>query len=288
MKKAMLVMNPRSGKGKAPLIEKLAIGIAREHGYELDVRKVERHGHGTELAQEAVSSGMDMVVSAGGDGTLNSIAAGLIGTKVPLGIIPLGSGNGYARSLELPLKPEDALHRAFTGTPKLMDVCYLNDQAFLGVAGIGFDARVAHRFDKSKGRGMWGYAKIIIQEVLGAKTMHVSVHANGEQITEELLMLVFCNTREFGNGADISPGSRPDDGLAELRLVRKPPFLSMLKALWQMYTHRADDSKHIRNVVTTKATVLQTGTLAHLDGEPVEVGNEVRFRLEAERLWLVV
>lgn len=288
MKHAMLVMNPRSGKGKAPLIEQLAERIALEHGYDLDVRMVERHGHGTELAKEAVSKGMAMVVSAGGDGTLNSIATGLIGTKVPLGIIPLGSGNGYARSLELPLKPKDALHRAFTGKPKLMDVCYLNDQAFLGVAGIGFDARVAHRFDKSKGRGMWGYTKIIIQEVLGAKPMKVSVTANGEHITEEVLMLVFCNTREFGNGADISPGSRPDDGLAELRLIRKPSFFPMMKALWQIYTHRADQSKYLRNVVTTEATVEQAGTLAHLDGEPVEVGHQVRFRLEAERLWVVV
>lgn len=288
MKKALLVINPRSGKGKAPMIEMAAIRIAQEHGYELTVRKVEDHGHGTQFAQEAVSSGMDRVVSAGGDGTLNSIAAGLIGTNVALGIIPLGSGNGYARSLELPLEPTEALHRAFTGTAKLMDVCYLNDHAFLGVAGIGFDARVAHRFDKSKGRGMWGYAKIIIQEVLGAKPMKVTVITNGERITEQVLMAVFCNTREFGNGAVISPGSRPDDGLAEIRLVRKPPFFSMLKALWQIYTHRADSSKFIRNLVTTEATVVQGGTLAHLDGEPLDVGNDVRFRLETGRLWVVV
>jgi len=223
----------------------------------------------------------------GGDGTLNTVAAGLLGTIVPVAVVALGSGNGYARSLGLPLKPEAALHRAFTGTPGQMDVCFLNDIPFLGTAGIGFDARVAHRFDKSKGRGMLGYAKIIIQEVFGAPPMRVVVKANHETTEQQVLMVVFCNTREFGNGAVISPGSLPDDGLAEVRVVRKPGFFPLIKAFYQIYTHKADRSPYIRNIATTEAMVHQDGTLAHLDGEPYEVGHEVHFRLEPKRLWVI-
>jgi len=207
---------------------------------------------------------------------------------VAIGVVAMGSGNGYARSLGLPLDAEAALHRAFTGERKKMDICYLNDMPFLGTAGIGFDARVAHRFDKSKGRGMLGYAKIIVQEILGTPPMRVTGEVHGQRIDEDVLMVVFCNTREFGNGAVISPGSRPDDGLAEIRVVRKPSFFPLIKAFIQIYTHKADKSKYIRNLVTTEANFHQTGTLAHLDGEPVEVGNDVRFRLEKERLWVVV
>lgn len=287
MKSAMLVMNPRSGKGRATHVREAAERLAKDHGFSLDIRTIDGPGHGTELAREAVAKQYDRVICVGGDGTLNTIAAGLIGTNVPAGLVAQGSGNGYARSLGLPLKPEAALQRAFTGTAGLMDVCYLNDIPFLGTAGIGFDARVAHRFDKSKSRGMLGYAKIIIQEVFGAPPMRAVVKANHETTEEQVLMVVFCNTREFGNGAVISPGSLPDDGLAELRVVRKPGFFPLIKAFYQIYTHKADRSPYIRNIATTEATVHQGGVLAHLDGEPYEVGHEVRFRLEAKRLWVI-
>lgn len=283
--RVMVIFNPRSGKKQAPQIKAIAQPLLRE-GHELDLREIEGPGHGTELAREAVENRCDRVISVGGDGTNNAIAQGLVGTAVPLGIVAMGSGNGYARSIGLPLEPERALRHALTAKPVQMDVCYLNDHLFLGTAGIGFDARVADRFDKSKSRGMFGYARIIIQEVFGAPSMPVTVNANGAEISEAVLMLVFCNTREFGNGADISPGSKPDDGVAELRVVRKPSFFPLIKAFVQIYTHKADNSAYIRNITTTEASVWQRDTIAHLDGEPVEVGHDIRFRLEAKRLWV--
>jgi YegS/Rv2252/BmrU family lipid kinase len=261
--------------------------VRQEISAELELREIEGPGHGTELAREAVTQGFDRVISVGGDGTNNAIAQGLVGTTVPLGIVAMGSGNGYARSLGLPLEPTAALRHALTAPAAAMDVCYLNDHLFLGTAGIGFDARVAYRFDKSKGRGMFGYAKIIVQEILGAAPMPVRVTIDGATTEHEVLMLVFCNTREFGNGADISPGSKPDDGMAELRVVRKPGFFPLVKAFVQIYTHKADKSAYILNLTATKASVWQRDTIAHLDGEPLEVGHDILFRLEADRLWVV-
>ncbi len=285
--KAMVIYNPRSGKKQAARIKAIAATSAAARDVHLDLRGIEGPGHGTVLAREAVAQGFDRVISVGGDGTNNAIAQGLVNTKVPLGIVAMGSGNGYARSIGLSLDPEKALAHALTGTARGMDVCYLNDHLFLGTAGIGFDARVADRFDKSKSRGMFGYAKIIVQEIFGAPPMRVVVKANHETTESQVLMVVFCNTREFGNGADISPGSLPDDGLAELRIVTKPSFFPLIQAFVQIYTHQADKSKYIRNIATREAQVWQAGTIAHLDGEPVEVGNEVRFRLEPKRLLVV-
>lgn len=285
--RARLIYNARSGKKRAPQIVAIAERLRKEMDVEFDLCAVEGPGHGTVLAREAVASGYDRVISVGGDGTNNTIAQGLIGTKVPMGIVAMGSGNGYARSIGLSLDPEQALRHALKGAARQMDVCYLNDLPFLGNAGIGFDARVAHRFDKSKSRGMFGYAKIIVSEILGAPPMRVVVKANHDTTESNVLMLVFCNTREFGNGANISPGSLPDDGLAELRVVRKPPFFPLINAFFQIYSGKADRSRYITNIATTSATVWQEGTLAHLDGEPLEVGHEVRFRLEPKRLWVV-
>ncbi len=287
MERMMLVINPRSGKGLAPGARSVAERMAKARGIQLDVRTIAGPGDGKLLAEEAIALEYDRIISAGGDGTLNAVASGMLGSSLQLGVVALGSGNGYARSLGLPLKPEDALYRALTGEVRLMDIGYLNDMPFLGTAGIGFDARVAYRFDKSKSRGMFGYAKIIAQEILGTPPMDITLNVNGKRIQEKVLMVVFCNTQEFGNGAVISPGSLPDDGLGEVRIVRKPPFFPLIKAFYQIYTRNADRSVYIRNEVTTEATAHQSGTLAHLDGEPVEIGHEVRFRLEPKRLWVV-
>jgi diacylglycerol kinase (ATP) len=285
--KVTLLLNPRAGKKRALTVQDSARAIAAELGVALDIQVITAPGEGTTLARSAVEQGADRVISVGGDGTLNAIAAGLVGTKVPLGIVAMGSGNGYARSQKLPLDPVKALRIAMTGTASAMDVCYLNDRLFLGTAGIGFDARVAWEFDRSEARGMWNYLRITLKEILGARPMRVVVKANNETSEHQVLMLVFCNTREFGNGAIISPGSAPDDGLAELQLVSKPSFFPLMKAFYDVYTNRADKSKYVKTVVTREAQVHQAGSLAHLDGEPTVIGNEVRFRLEPKRLWVV-
>jgi diacylglycerol kinase (ATP) len=217
---------------------------------------------------------------------LNAVAQGLLGSSTGLGIVPVGSGNGYARSLGIPLRPKEAMLLALTATPRAMDVGYLNAHLFLGTAGIGFDARVAHAFDRSKGRGMRNYLRIVLRDILQAAPMRVSLRANSSATEHDVLMLVFCNTREFGNGAIISPASRPDDGLAELRLVSKPAKRELLKAFWDVYTGRSDRSSLVRSVITDQAWVKQEGTLAHVDGEPVEVGHEVHFKLLPKALWV--
>ncbi len=285
--RAWLLLNPRAGRRRAPTVRQAAERIAAELGWALEVRMIDGPGEGTVLAREAVQQGAERVLAVGGDGTLNAVAGGLVGTKVALGVVAMGSGNGYARSLGLPLRPEAAVRRALSGSPALMDICRLNDRLFLGTAGIGFDARVAWAFDRSAGRGMSGYARIILKEVLSAPPMRVVVKANQETTEHRVLMMVFCNTREFGNGAIISPGSAPDDGLAELQLVRKPPLLPLLKAFYDVYTGRADRNRNVRTIIGREALVHQEGTLAHLDGEPVEIGHEVRFKLEPRRLWVV-
>jgi YegS/Rv2252/BmrU family lipid kinase len=285
--KAVVLLNPKAGKKRALTVEGTAQAIAQELGIAINIQVIRGPGEGTTMAREAVAAGADRVLSVGGDGTLNAIAAGLVGTNTALGVVAMGSGNGYARSLKLPLKPEAAVRRALLGTPAAMDVCYLNDRLFLGTAGIGFDARVAWEFDRSDARGMWNYLRITLKEILGAKPMRVVVKANNETAEHQVLMLVFCNTREFGNGAIISPGSAPDDGLAELQLVSKPSFFPLMKAFYDVYTNRADKSKYVKTIVTREAQVHQTGSLAHLDGEPPVIGKEVRFRLEPKRLWVV-
>ena len=286
--KAAIIINPFAGKRQGPRIRRLTEKMAADLGVSLSVKTINGPGDGCELARAAVNEGAERVVCAGGDGTLNAVASGLIGTGVPLGVVPMGSGNGYARSLNMPQKEREALQAAFTGEARPMDVGFLNERPFLGTAGIGFDARVADRFDRCKRRGMIGYLKIVLREIAIAGTTHVRLSVNGRTIETDVLMLVFCNTREFGNGARISPGSCPDDGVAELKLVSKPPLRSLPLALASLYTRRADRLRYIRSISATEAEIVQVGTLAHLDGEPAAIGHKVLFRLEPRRLPVIV
>jgi YegS/Rv2252/BmrU family lipid kinase len=285
--KSAIIINPFAGKHNASEVRRLAEKVAADLGVALFLRTIEGPGHGSELARAAASAGAERVVCAGGDGSLNAVAAGLLGTKVPLGIVPMGSGNGYARSLGLPQRAEDALRLAFTGPVRWMDVGFLNDRLFLGTAGIGFDARVAARFDRSQIRGMTSYLRITLEEIARAKTIHVQVAANGRTTQADVLMLVFCNTGEFGNGVRISPSSRPDDGVAELRLVRKPPFRSLPLAFLYLYTRRADRLRHIRSIPASEALIRHDSGLSHVDGEPWPIGPTVRFRLEPRQITVI-
>lgn len=285
--KIVAIINPRSGKRRAEGLRGTAMRMAADLGHTLEPRIVSGPGDGTRFAQEAIAMGADRIICIGGDGTLNAVATGMVGSGLSLGIVPMGSGNGYARSLGVPRDPVAALELAFSGDPRHMDVCYLNERLFLGTAGIGFDARVAWEFDRSPGRGMWNYMRLIAKHILGASPMRAVWKANNVTREDNVLMIVFCNTREFGNGAVISPGSLPDDGTAELRIVSKPPLLPLLTAFVRMYNGSIDGSPYVTGITTAKATVYQDGTLAHVDGEPMEIGHEVDFRLAPKRLWVV-
>lgn len=267
-------------------MREMAERFARDIGADLAVRTIAGPGDGKRYAQEAVGAAVDRVICAGGDGTLNSVAAGLVGTRTPLAILGFGSGNSYFSSLNLPRDPEKAIRLAFTGAALPADVCYLNDRLFVGTAGIGFDARVAAAFERSK-RGRLSYLRIVLKEVFGAKPMRVVVNANNEVREAHVLMIVFCNSREFGNGAIISPRSTVDDGVAELQIVSKPAWIPMIRGLYDLYTGKVHLNRNVQTVATSEATIHQEGTLAHLDGESAEIGREIRFRLEPKKLWVV-
>jgi YegS/Rv2252/BmrU family lipid kinase len=281
--KIWLLCNPRAGTGRA---ERL-FNAAADRYPRAELHLIEGPGHGAVIAEEAVGAGAERVVVAGGDGTLNTVAGGLINTNVSLGLVPLGSGNGYARSLGLPLDPQRALDLALTGNSSRMDVCYLNDHHFLGTAGIGFDAQVAHEFDESPRRGPFNYVRITIKQIRKAEPLDIKVKTASETYEGKAFFLCFANTTEFGNGMKISPASLPNDGLAELQVVQKPPMVQLARAMYDIYRGNALRNKHLRSIITDGATITQSGTIAHVDGEPIEVGHEIKFRLSKGAIRIV-
>ena len=148
-----VIINPRSGRGRAREQTGLIDTLGHRYG-ELDIVPTQRPGHATELAAAAAGEGYDLVAAAGGDGTVNEVVNGLVGAgeraSLPMGIIPIGSGNDLAFGLGIRETPEEAVQRIFTGRPRAIDLARVTDdrgqsRVFQNNLGIGFDAIVVMR-----------------------------------------------------------------------------------------------------------------------------------------------
>ncbi|MBK7029781.1 MAG: acylglycerol kinase family protein [Bacteroidales bacterium] len=162
----LFIVNPRAGitiKSKF-LIRLLAGQYLDNERYKPEVQFTKYATHATELAKEAVESGIPFVIAVGGDGTVNEGARALINTKTAMGILPTGSGNGLAHHLKIPMNIFQALRVINRGNTKYIDTVNLNDKVFTSIAGIGFDAKVAEKFASSGVRGLISYVRIILQE----------------------------------------------------------------------------------------------------------------------------
>src|SRR5262245_56752694 len=145
---SIVIINPISGArghrvGSSEARRTIAERVARAHGRAIDVAITTGRGHGAELARAAVARGADRVIAWGGDGTVNEIAGPLIGSRTAFGIVPSGSGDGFARGVGLSRDPERAVAAALTAPARALDVGWLAGRHFLNIAGIGFDAVIA-------------------------------------------------------------------------------------------------------------------------------------------------
>src|SRR6185436_3565183 len=145
-----VIVNPVSGTGARPgegrRRAELATARLRARGLTGDVTTTEGSGHARTLALQARDAGARVVVAWGGDGTVNEVASALVGGSTALGIVPSGSGNGLASELRIPRDPAAALDVALDGSERVVDAGELDGHVFVNVAGVGVDARIAHRF----------------------------------------------------------------------------------------------------------------------------------------------
>jgi YegS/Rv2252/BmrU family lipid kinase len=251
-------------------------------------------GHATELAREAVVAQADLVIAVGGDGTVNEVARGLLGSHAALGIVPVGSGNGLARALRLPLRPGRALAALENGVRRSIDVGRLNGGLFLNVAGTGFDAAVGAAFQRAgrggSRRGFLGYLRLSLAEVLDYRPQPVVLEANAEHRSFKPLMITFANGPQYGSGAVINPGGRLDDGRLEvISFDYDGPFLALLRAAPRLFLGGLDRVRRYRCLSTTRAVVTAESPLQiHRDGDPVESAGRIEVELVPRALDVIV
>jgi YegS/Rv2252/BmrU family lipid kinase len=289
--KVRAIVNPRAGVNTWRTRE--AVEGGRPSWTDYAVYLTREAGHATELAGEAVAAGADLVVAVGGDGTVNEVARGLIGSPAALGIVPVGSGNGLARALRIPLRPAAALAALEGGARRRMDVGFVNGRPFLNVAGVGFDAAVGHAFHESgrKGgrRGLLGYVRLCIAELRTYRPQHLAIEAGAERVELRAFVVTFANGLQYGSAAVINPGARLDDGRLEVVVFEDGSWWRSLVAAPRLFLGGIERSPGYRRLAGDAALVT-AGTPApvHCDGDPAGLAERIQVTLQRRALEVVV
>jgi len=287
-KKICFIVNPISGIGRQKVIEKLIDQVLDRtlFGYEIAYTKAAKHA--TELAKDAASRNVDIVVAVGGDGSVNETAKGLVNTKTAMAIIPAGSGNGLARYLNIPLDLKKAMQVINAGKIIAVDTIRLNEETFANVAGIGFDAHIGWEFAKFGKRGFSSYLKVIGREFPKYKAQDFELTIDGKTIIKNAYLISFANGSQWGNNAYIAPGAEISDGVMDIAILKDFKFRNALAIGYRLFKKTLEKSSFLEIIKTKEVIVKQPGTIAHVDGEPIETGNTLTIKVNPLSLQVVV
>lgn len=285
MRKALFIINPRAGVDRVKALKKDLKEQLNPELFDYEIVYTEYAKHGTKLAKEGVEQGFDLVVAVGGDGSVNDVINGLYGSDVILGIIPKGSGNGLARSLNIPLKEADAIRLFNKWNIREIDLGSANGHIFASNAGVGFDTVVTHRFSTSNKRGFLTYIQVIVKSIWSYKVKEFDLTVDGEKSKSKSFMLTAANGEQLGYGFKVAPDARPDDGYFDFVNVRKFPTLMASLIAVRAFMGRIKDSKYISIQRAKEITISHPELdMLQIDGEAIACENPVHIQMMPKRL----
>ena len=280
--KALFILNPNAG---IPAVKYIISKELDRRKHELScIKSLSIDDSGLLIKQNFDK--YDVFVAAGGDGTVHSVATELIGSNKILGVLPIGSGNGFAK--ELGFKPLiKSLLKDINKKESLnIDIIEINNNLCLNVAGIGLDSFVAHSFDRLKTRGFWSYIGVTFVNFVKLRPFHVKIMIGGyEVVSEDLFVLTVANTRQFGNNAFIAPDAVPNDGKMDIVIIKPFPKILAPLFIYRLFTKKMKDSRYVSHLKTDKEVIIRTDEKRfHIDGEPVKISGDVIVRIKRNAL----
>ncbi|NML36461.1 diacylglycerol kinase family lipid kinase [Chitinophaga sp. G-6-1-13] len=283
MKKILFIINRKAGTDREKRLEGAISRHFPANQFQVSITHLAYLGHGADLAREAVKNGVDTVVAVGGDGSINEVAQGLIGSNTAMAILPLGSGNGLARALKIPLDIDKALRLIVNNKQRPIDVGYANEHLFLSNAGVGFDALIAEQFKHTKKRGLVGYAKLVLKSFssYNPEAYHISI--DGRQLDEKAFLLTVANGNQFGYEFKLAPGASVFDGQLDLCIMPPVRFYHLLPVSFHSLIGNIDKTRYLKHL-TGKEITIRSSSLQYLqvDGDAVPINGDGMVRLSVK------
>ena len=249
-----LIVNPRAGKfRKGSLLNKFIRLVERNFHREFNIEFTKAPLHAAEIAYRAIKEGFQNIVSVGGDGTFNEVVQGTRGENVNLGIIPMGSGNDFAKSINLYLPPFKVLGSIHRYKPLLVDHVKVNDTYFVNVLGTGIDSEVV-KYLKNKRNYLFGFYRSLIKH----KPNKFDVTIDGREYRfNNVNLLAVANGKYFGHSMKIAPNADVTDGLLNIVVVRNFRRLKLFFLFPRIYS-----GTHVNhpNVITLKGKSIKVSS----------------------------
>lgn len=233
-----------------------------------------------EIKAKAITENYTDVVACGGDGTVNKVASFAYKHNLRLGILPLGSGNGLARSVKVSMNLQKALKQIEAGRSMQIDVGVLNERLFFCASGMGFDAHIAALFEKTEARGLGGYIKLIWREFFSYRSQNYEISFDGKRINKPAFVLALCNSGQYGNDFYIAPTASMTDGRITISILKPfskwlTPYIIFKVLIKKTHTLKWVETHHAQEVKILR----EREGHVHLDGEPHEEGREIVYHI---------
>lgn len=276
----LFIVNPISGYGNKTGV------VSRLKKQDCRVVYTEYAGHAEKLAREAEE---DIVVAVGGDGTVNEVARGLIGTRKKLGIIPRGSGDGLALHLGLSHDLNRSLRTIEAGKTRYLDAGVVNGRYFFSVCGVGLDAIVSERFAKSGRRGLPSYIDQAILTWKDHEAQHFVLTVDGKVIEHDAVMVTIGNSDRWGHGARVTPLADSSDGILDITVVEDFKDIDIPMLAFRLMNGTVNMAPNIHCYKGREITIKRPASgPAHADGDWFEAGEILEVRILAHALKVIV
>lgn len=283
--KILFIINPKSGV----LSKKNIPGVVERHidrnRFELFMEYTAYAGHATEIATSAVERGFDVVVAVGGDGTVNEVARALVHTDTALGVIPCGSGNGFARHIGIPVDVKKAIDFINKSEATRVDYGKLNGVPFFCACGVGFDALVSNDFANSTYRGMVSYVQKTLADWVDYKPEVYEVVADSVKKKYKAFLIACGNASQYGNNAFITPYASMRDGLLSVSILAPFTPVEVPVIVGQLFSNMLDKNSHMTTIAARKITIKRKKEApVHYDGEPAMMDAELNIEVVPDGL----
>lgn len=289
----LFIINPISGKGKAISYKDAIEEYFREKDEKFHIEVTNGVGDATRIVSDYVKKSKCKVYSIGGDGTLNEVLNGIVGSESAIGIIPAGSGNDFVRSYLKRKDYKEILKNTIEGNIVSVDLGQVNNKYFVNVASVGFDANVVNNAGILKKKryisGSMAYFLSIIRTIIKFKSLNLQIEVNGERKLKDIFLVAIANGNYYGGGLNIAPNSKINDGILDIYIIKKTSIYRLIKYLIALV--KGKDIRGYKETEYIKGNSIKifskNDIILNIDGE-LEKGKVMEISLIANGINLIV